>query len=432
MLSRLKYAVRNLVKALLVVWVGLSLTLQNANAQAPFDIEIHGFLMGNYSLRTSGQRPPGDQGRDFLLAEERLRMEVSAWTDSIEASGRLKADFIHDAVAEEFDLDLREAYLDYTAASWDFRLGRQVATWGVGDLVFINDIFPKDWVSFFSGRPLEYLKIGVDGLRTRFSSTALNADFFIIPFFEPDKLPGTDRFILYDPFAGVSARSQQQPATTWGDTELALRLYQKIGGFDVSAYAYRGFWRTPSIKPDSLTAPSQVTEFFPRLAVFGLSAQGGALKGVLSLEAGYYYSWEDENGNDPSIPNSQFRFLAGYQRQLWKDFQVGLQYYAQIMESYSAYQRSLPPEFPAQSEYSDTVTLRLEQLLRHHTLGLSLFIFYRPADEDYLLRPRIFYKFQENLSLTLGANLFGGEKDTTFMGQFDQDDNIYLSARWDF
>lgn len=63
----------------------------------------------------------------------------------------------------EFDVDLREAYLDYTTENCDFRLGRQFVTWGVGDLLFINDVFSKDYVSFFAGRPLEYLKIEVDG-----------------------------------------------------------------------------------------------------------------------------------------------------------------------------------------------------------------------------------------------------------------------------
>jgi hypothetical protein len=44
-----------------------------------------------------------------------------------------------------------------------------IITWGVGDLLFINDVFPKDWESFFSGRPPEYLKLGVDGALVTYS-----------------------------------------------------------------------------------------------------------------------------------------------------------------------------------------------------------------------------------------------------------------------
>ncbi|MBI4563725.1 MAG: hypothetical protein HY716_03405, partial [Planctomycetes bacterium] len=41
------------------------------------------------------------------------------------------------------------------------------------------------------------------------------------------------------------------------------------------------------------------------------------------------------------------------------------------------------------------------------------------------------YKFSDDLAVTLGANVFGGRKDTTFLGQFDKNDNVYLSIRFD-
>lgn len=403
---------------------------QNGNDEK--NIEMHGFLMGNYSLRATGQKPGGKEGRDFLLAEERLRLDIFGWTESIEASARVKGDFLFDHVAEEFDVDLREAYLDYTTANFDFRLGRQIVTWGVGDLLFINDAFPKDWISFFTGRPLEYLKIGVDGFRTRYSSAAVNAEFLVIPRFKPDNLPTSDRFFLFDPFADVPARFEQEPESSFENTELALRLYRRIKDFDVSAYAYRGFWRTPSMLPDNFAAPTKVTAFYPDLSVYGLSAQGSAWDGILSFETGYYHSRKDEDGDNPTIQNSQIRFLLGYQRQMWKDFTLGVQYYIEIMEDYSAYVNSLPAGFPVQKEYRDIVTLRLEHLLKHQTLRLSLFIFYSPADNDYLIQPKVSYKFSDNFSATLGANLFGGERDTTFLGQFDQNDNVYISVRFDF
>jgi hypothetical protein len=337
------------------------------------NIELHGFLMGNFSGRTTGQTPAGEEGGDLLLAEERLRLDIFGWTESIEASARVKGDFVLDNVANQFSVDLREAYLDYTTGDFDFRLGRQIVTWGVGDLLFINDRFPKDWVSFFSGRPLEYLKIGVDGLRTRYFTEVLNAELVIMPFFEPDILPAPDRFFLFDPFLAVPSQEKEEPATTIENTQLALRLYRRIKDFDVSAYAYRGFWLTPSMRPDDPTAPTQMILFYPELSVYGFSAQGSTLDGVVSFETGYYHSRDDEDGNDSSVPNSQIRFLVGYQRQIWEDFTLGVQYYGEIMEDYSAYVNSLPAGFPAQEQYQDIMTLRLEYLLKHQTLRLSRF-----------------------------------------------------------
>ena len=393
-------------------------------------LDFRGFALGNVSVRTNGRAPP--DGSEFLLAETRLRLDVTGWSDVVELEGRMKLDGVLDAVTDDAYLDLREAYLDYTTGDWDLRLGRQVITWGVGDLLFINDIFPKDWESFFAGRPLEYLKVGVDGLRTRYSTPPLNAELVIIPRFEPDTVPTSDRFILNDIFPPGTPRTEELPATTVENTQIALRLYRRLAGFDVSAYASRGYWGTPSQRPDDPNNPTTVTSFYPPLSVYGLSAQGQALGGILSLEGGYYDSWDDRAGDDPTIPNSQVRFLVGYQKQLWEDFTFGAQYYAEIMTDYAAYERSLPAGFPAQERYRDVVTLNLIQLLQHQTWRLSLFTFYSPAENDYLLRPAVAYDITDKLSATLGANIFGGEKSTTFFGQLDENDNVYFWLRYDY
>jgi hypothetical protein len=420
---------RSYVLTVVVFFGGIALAEDGSDGR---DVEVNGFLLGNLSGRTTGQRPSGGEGGDFLLNEERLRLDVTAWSGAIEASARAKADFFYDAVAGEFSVDLREAYVDYTTGDFDFRLGRQTATWGVGDLLFVNDVFPKDWVSFFSGRPLEYLKIAVDGFRTRYSSDALNAELLIMPVFTPDNVPTSGRFFLFDPFASVPIRDERLPEKTYGNAELALRLYRRVGDFDASVYAYRGFWPTPSMEPDDFIAPTRVTAFYPDLSVYGFSAQGSALGGIVSLESGFYHSRDDQDGADPTVPNSQVRFLIGYERHIGEDSRIGIQYYGESMEDYSAYEGSLPAGFPAQEEYRDTVTLRLERLLRHQTLRLSLFAFYSPADRDYLVQPQVSSKLSDDLSITLGANVFGGGKDTTFLGQFDRNDNVYLSVRFDF
>ena len=112
------------------------------------DISLHGFLQGNYSADTATSNP--DNG-DFKLAEERLQMKFDASKDPFHLF--LKADAFYDHISDEPELELREGYIDFTSPKWDARIGRQVITWGLGDLLFINDVFPKDYEAFFSGRP---------------------------------------------------------------------------------------------------------------------------------------------------------------------------------------------------------------------------------------------------------------------------------------
>jgi hypothetical protein len=388
--------------------------------------------MGNLAVRSTGERPPNGEGGAFVLGEERLRLDVSGATNGGSGFFLVKGDAFHDAIANEADGDLREAYAGFRSGRFDLRLGRQILTWGVGDLFFINDVFPKDWESFFSGRPMEYLKRGVDAVRLQYSSEALNVDVIATPFFTADALPSAKRFFLYNPFAAVTEQHEYTPPVRAENTEVAVRLYRRMAGFDVSLYGYRGFWRTPAMQADFERDAPQVTRFYPRLAVMGASAQRNWLEGVISLEAGRYDSLDDRAGTNASIPNSEWRVLLGYQRQLARELTVNLQGYAEIMDRYDAYRKSLPLGSPLQDRVRGVFSLRLTQFLGYQSWKLSLFLAHSPTDKDYFLQPEISHRLTDKLSLALGANVFGGRRDTTFFGQMEKDDNVFLSMRFDF
>lgn len=389
------------------------------------DISLHGFLQGNYSFSTEAN----PDGGDFKWAEERVQLKLEASKEPFHLF--FKTDAFYDHIDEEGDLEVREGYIDYTAAKWDARIGRQIITWGLGDLIFINDVFPKDFEAFFSGRPLEYLKKGVDGLKVGIYPRFASFELVAVPFFEENNFPDPKRFHMFDPFPGLD-RKERKPTKNLENTEIAIRAYRDVAGFDASLYFYRGFFRQQSQLPDDPVAPTRLTLFFPELSVYGASLQGRALDGVLSLEAAYYDSRQDRSGADPIIPNSQTRFLIGYQKQLWEDFTVGLQYYGEYMHDYSEYKRNLPPGFPKDHRLHDLVTVRLTQFLRHQTLRLSFFSFYSPSDGDYLLNPEIKYNFTDNIWGAVGAIIFGGSEERLQFGQFDSNDNLYIQLRYEF
>ena len=348
------------------------------------DIAINGFLQGNYSVNSGSANP---NGGDFKWAEETFQTKLEASKDRFHLF--IKADAFLDHMDEDGDFELREGYADFTASKWDVRLGRQIITWGLGDLVFINDVFPKDYEAFFSGRPLEYLKKGVDGIRLSLYPAFASFEILAIPFFEPNHFPSPARFHVFDPLPGITNREEMEPASKPENTEVALRAYRDLAGFDLSIYFYRGFFRQPSAIPDDPITPSKLTLQYPRLSVYGASLQGNALDGVLSLEAGYYDSRRNRDGSNPLLPNSHTRFLIGYQRQVSEDFTAGVQYYAEYLHDYDEYQENLPAGFPRQNRLSDFLTVRLTRFLRHQTLRLSFFSFVSTSDHDYLLNPEI-------------------------------------------
>lgn len=395
-------------------------------------VEIHGFLLGAVAGRTTGLRPPRGEGGDFVLGEERIRFDLSGATASGALSSLVKVDLFHDAVANDVDVDLREGYAGWTPGTIDLFFGRQIVTWGVGDLFFVNDVFPKDWESFFSGRPMEYLKLGVDGVRGRYTSDVADADVLVVPFFTADRLPPAERFFLFDPSSRVAEHREDEPATRFSNAEAALRLYRQIWAADVSLYAYRGFWRSPSVRLDDPAAPTTATRFFPALSVYGASAQRTLAGGVVSAEMGYYDSRDDRGGNDLAVPNSQWRFLGAYQRELRQDFIAAIQGYGERMADYGAYRESLPPGLPRQDRFRGVASIRLTRLLDYQTWRLGLFAAYSPTDDDTFLQPEIAYRVTDRLGVSLGANLFSGRNRATFFGQLDRSDNVFANVRFDF
>lgn len=391
------------------------------------DFSISGFLQGNYSFGIETSNPDGG---DLKWAEERGQLKLEGGEEPLRLF--LKTDISFDHLDEDFDVELREGYLDLTQERWDLRVGRQIVTWGLGDLIFINDVFPKDYEAFFSGRPLEYLKKGVDAVKAGFYPDIASFELVITPFFEPNNFPDSNRFWIFDPMPDVTNRVQKEPASNIRNTEVALRAYRDIAGFDASIYLYKGFYRMPSMLPDSLTSPTRIELVYPELAVYGASLQRGALGGVLGFEAGYYDSLDDRSGTDPLLPNSQTRFLLSYQRQVLEDFSVTVQYYGEYTHDYAEYERTRIASFPKEPRYRDLTSIRVTYLLMHQDMRLQWFSFWSPADRDYLLNPEAKYNFSDHIWTALGANIFGGRKETTQFGSLDRNDNVYVQTRYEF
>ncbi len=396
------------------------------------EVPLHGFLQGasTYRLLQPEGCPPTQQSaceERFVLGEGRLRLEVAPRGERWALTG--KGELILDAVGRAVDADLREGYLDLTFPALDLRLGRQVITWGVGDLIFITDVFPKDWVAFISGRPLEYLKKGVDGASATVYAGGTSLQLVLIPRFRSDTVPEAGgRLRFHDPAADISDRRTDEPAPSLGHTEVALRLSRNLLGWDLALSAYRGFFHSPA---GEVEPGPRLRLFFPPLDVYGVSAQGAALGGVLSVEAGYYDSRADRSGRNPAIENSSLRLLGGYQREVVSDLTVSGQYSVQLMGHHAEFSRARGPGMSDRPLARHVLTLRLTRLLLHQTLRLGLFVLASPNEGDWYLGPEARYQVTDALSTTVGLTLFGGPRRTEF-GQFAEDSNLSVVVRYGF
>ena len=353
---------------------------------------------------------------------------------------KLATDYVFDNAFNEFDrgsgtgyLDVREAFLSYTPIeAIDIKVGRQILTWGTGDLLFINDLFPKDAPSTILGRDVAYLKAPSDALKVSVFAKIFSLDFVYVPRFNPDRVVTGTRLSYFNPIlmsrAGQNAVIEPlQPDIWFQEDEIHARLSKEVGRFELALYGYWGYWKTLSGIDMTTFRP-----IHPALHVYGASIRGPIGRGVFSMEGGYYDSRDDPDGIDPFRFNSQIRGLMAYEAQIpkIKDSTFSVQYYFEAMRQYDEFLATAFP--PILDRIRHVTTLRLQKSWLNQNLQTNLFVFFSPSDMDSYIRFRAEYKLTDAWQLAGGANLLFGRDDFTFFGQFTDNSNIYSSLRRSF
>jgi len=400
------------------------------NQESAPAVEIHGFAESSGSARLVGD---ATTSRDYPLGKARLRLDIAHYADRAEAT--LKLDFVRDAITREDVFSIRRAIVGAHVATWlDVRAGRQVLTWGTGDLLFLNDLFPKDFQSFFTGEDDEFLKAPADAIKLSGYFGAFNVDVVWSPTFEPDRYIDGTKLSFFSPSAGrrVSAETMGNavhaitPDQTLENSEVYVRFYRTVGSAEVALYGYRGFTKEPVAFHQAAGLPT-----FSRRNSGGASLRGNLLGGIASIEGAYYDSENDRNGTNPFIPNSQVRGVVGYEKEIVKEFTVGLQYYAELTTDYDSLLAHSPWPAWEPDEVRQLVTGRVSWWLKQQTLLLSAFGFISPNAGDSHWRFSTSLKWSDNVTFVLGSNLMFGNQ-WTFFGQLHNNSNAYLRLRYAF
>lgn len=399
----------------------------------PFDFS------GSADVRFGSRLQNDPLQKTMSIAEARLQLSVEKEFEALIFT--LVSDFVLDPVVDHYSIDLekgrgvvdlREANVSFSPLDFiDMKIGRQVLTWGTGDLVFINDLFAKDWNSFFIGRDDEYLKAPSDALKASFFFDSISLDLVYVPRFDADRFIDGRRISFFDPLSG-SMRGRQHPLRTntpdrwFHNDEIAARVYGQIGTFETALYYYNGFWKSP-LGFNPLTGSAT----HPSLSVYGASLRGPVVKGILWLEAGFYKSASGAALN-PLLPNNEIRFLMGYEEEIGQELTGSVQYYLEQKQNYDAYLASLPTGAKADDKARHRITVRLTKMLMQQNLRLSLFNVYSPSDQDGSLRFNASYKINDSLRLEGGGNIFYGPQQDSFFGQFKDASTLYTGLNYAF
>jgi len=399
--------------------------------------------------------------RKHLGDEVRFRLKTSHEAD--QASMVLKMDFVQDQLTGASSVDIREARILTTPTSWlDLSLGKQVNTWGVGDMVFINDLFPKNWMAMFTGKDMEFLKEPANSYRASAYFGDATLDLVHHPKFAADVTPKGCVFAVYNPnsmldstqpqIAGSEQACTAQSSTQPTEAEDAVRLKLQKGGWELAVYGYRGFYKNP--KGMAMTVSSTgatLAPIYPRLQSVGASAEGQLGPGIFSMEVGQYTSLDDKEGTNPLIENSASKGLIGYRMDFTQNISAGVQSMIESMNQADGYEKGIlgmyqsmgltaaqaaqTPAFVNRLDKTrSTYTLRLGFNAQQETLRVNIFAFERPEDQDSYQKLEITKRLSDALVVATGANFFKGDdlkKDRDF-GMLTNEDNGFARIQYNF
>jgi hypothetical protein len=404
---------------------------EESSLQYDFSLEI------DQGVFTSNAGPMADN--TWAKSNQRLKLRAQESLDKSALYAKLY--LTNDTVSSETKADLREVRLQYSPTdSMDLSIGRQVSTWGVGDMLFINDLFPKDWKALFLGQDMEYLKAPADSLRMTNYFGDVTWDFVYTPEFTADITPTGCHLATYNPAtravianaASCGKDNLDLGKVSGNDGELATQLKFDVSGHQMAFYGYRGYYKNPR----SMTQVNgQYMPFYPRLNAYGFSDEGQVGPGIFTFEYGYYDSAEDTATN-LLVENSMHKALIGYKMDVSASLTLGMQAYVEHMTDHDQYQSLYQTAYGSAAGMRDedqfTYTLRVMHKSMQDTLMINLMHYERPNDEDSFTTLDVTKQVTNRLSIIGGMNIFTGtsaKADREFALQKDSD-NVYLRVKY--
>ncbi len=384
---------------------------------------ISGFIEGAYGHFTQQNVTP----KSSPLSEIRTRIDVAYTHEKFDLIA--KGELLFDDITSNYNASVRELYIKTSPFSYlDVKIGKQVLTWGTADYLFINDLFPKDWRSFFSGRDDEYLKAPSTSIKTSWFINDYTLDVAWTPRFTQDQFITGERFSFYSPEAQQQIAPKSFTTHKTNNDQWFVRLSTNKQGIEYALYGYKGYWTTP----EGLNIQQQ--PYFPKMNSIGASIRTTLGNGIFNAEVASYNSTESSNGynNTYYSPNSQQRFLIGYETELMKNVTLNAQYYIEHINAYSQLTSSHIQPSTLVSQNRQLITTRLRYSAMQQKLTLTLFNFYSPSEKDGFTKSSINYRYNDQWQYSIGANLFWGKEDFSFFGQHQKNSNVWARVRYQY
>jgi hypothetical protein len=379
--------------------------------------------------------------RNLLEIGSQGRLEQVSWKASVRLSYdgvfEIEDDFYPSDVKDDRQTEamIRETYLDFGMADWEFRVGRQHIIWGEMVGLFFADVVSAKDLRQFVAQDFELIRIPQWAIRGEYFHDDLHLEAIWIPYVTTDDIgePGDDfyPFSVVKPGPGVEFRSDEAPDRDLSDTNYGLRLSYLLNGWDLAGFYYRSTDASPTFFRSITPGPAPKVVFEPehkRIHQFGGTlAKDLGPNMVLKAEAIYtldrYFSVETLSDSDGVVQQDFFDYVVGLDYTTDGGVRTNFQFFQRW---YTDHDKEIVPD-----EVESGASVYIAGDLPGTDLEPEFLLIHSLNRTDWMARPRVVWGFAPNWRAALGADLFGGPELGLF-GQFDRSDRVYGELRYSF
>jgi len=374
---------------------------------------------------------------DCYLGQDWIRGFASAYFDYDPAA----RDWTDDT-NELYYLELNEAYLTIDTERMDFIFGKKMMRWGTGDGINPMDLInPRDYRDPIASARAD----------ARLPILLANGIFLLGPVIMEGVLipkPEVNKFSLpnspWEPEGLRELRKmaesgeivlapKEEPDDWFKNPEFAFRVSTVWKGFDLALLYYNGYTDDPVFYRNYLPdGRMQLTPKYTHYQAYGFNFAKGferaTIRGELAVKPGLLFSIDS---NDPSykedsdglVSRDLYQGVIGIDRTFFTNLYVNLQFFTNVIED--------GQEPLAARRKTHGITFEISDKFLDDDLTAGFRGMYFTSNDGTACEIFAEYKIGDNWEIAPGYMLFNGPEDSR-LGQFDNNDMVYLRLRYSF
>lgn len=368
-----------------------------------------------------GRAEFGSQGR----TEGGLKWKLSARADYdavFSATNFYNADVRRD---QQFNLVLRENYIDVGFGDWEVRLGRQHVVWGEMVGLFFADVVSARDMREFILPEFNLLRIPQWAARAEYFGDVFKGELLWIPVptYDETGKPGSE-FFPWQPL-NLTYLNELKPATKLSNSNYGLRGAWLTHGWDLSGFYYRSMDAAATFYQQPVPAPVSYQARHDRISQIGgtLAKDFGSV--VLKAETVYTRGRRMtvlRAEPDGVTPQNTFDWVVSLDYSFPSETRLNLQLFQSLITNYD---RDVIPK-KRESGYSFLLNGKLTPTVEAEVMWVSSL-----NRSDWMLRPKLIWNFEKNWRWVVGADAFYGPP-TGFFGRYNAQDRVYSELRRSF